>query len=191
MLQQNPHVLGIISKRPGLFGHAQTAVGVVQESGLLCFPPQNVLLFMLPRPNCLFSSLLVRQSNHLCFCWVPLLVASSSRWAVCVLSLGVRTPLCSLKASQSVPSGSRAPAHSHREVLRALNTGCCHLSASLKRYLANLFGTDPGAAHAATRKGEMHLGKLLPDEFLKALTKKLRQTRLFDNWSTLLLFPLV
>lgn len=170
------------------------AVGIIQELGLLFFPlPQMYCCCCFPdQIGCLFSSLPIRQSNHLCFCWVPLLVPSYSHWAVCVLFLGVRTPLCSLKAAfQTVPSGSRAPAHTHREVLRALNTGCCHLSASLKRYLANLFGTDLGAAHAATRKGEMHLGKLLPDGFLKALTKKLRQTRIFDNWSTLLLFPLV
>lgn len=149
----------------------------------LCFPDQIA---------CLLSSLPARQSNHLCFHRVPLLVPSYSHWAFCVLFLRAGTPLCPLKAVfQTVPLGSRAPAHTHREVLRALNTGCCHLSASLKRYLANLFGTDPGAAHAATRKGEMHLGKLLPHEFLTTLTKKLRQTRIFDNWSILLLFPLV
>lgn len=34
-----------------LFGHAQTAVGVIQELGLLFIFPSNVLLFMFPRPN--------------------------------------------------------------------------------------------------------------------------------------------
>lgn len=170
-----------------LFGHAQTAVGVIQELGLLFFFLPSVLLSVLCFPDqiaCLLLSLPVRQSNHLgCPCLYP---------AVCVLFRGVRMPLCSWKAAfQTVPSGSRAPAHTHREVLRALNTSCCHLPASLKRYLANLFGTDPGAAHAATGKGEMHLGKLLPDDFLTTLTKQLRQTRIFDNWSILLLFPLV
>lgn len=45
-------------------------------------------------------------------------------------------------AFETVCSASKAPARSLaarcREVLRALNTGCCHLSACLKRCLANL-----------------------------------------------------
>lgn len=176
-----------------LFGHAQTAVGVIQELGLLFFFPPNVLLFMFPRPNCLSAFKPACQAIKSCVLLLGALACTQPEPLGCLCPFPWRQNASVLSKSR-LPNGSlreQSTARTHREVLRALNTSCCHLSASLKRYLANLFGTDPGAAHAATRKGEVHLGKLLPDEFLTTLNEKLRQTRVFDNWSILLPFPLV
>lgn len=97
-----------------------------------------------------------------------------------------RTPLCSPSgggraAFETVCLASRAPARSlaarRGEVWRALSTGCCHLSASLKRYVPNLISRPknrPGSCKHSRRPqgGEMHLGKLLPAGFLTTLTRK-------------------
>lgn len=105
-----------------------------------------------------------------------------------------RTPLCSPSGGgrapfETVRSANRAPARSLaarcKEVLRALNTGCCHLSASLKRYLANLISRPknrPGSCSHSRQpcclpqEGEMHLRKLPTAGFLTPLAKKLSAT---------------
>lgn len=77
------------------------------------------------------------------------------------------------RAFEAVLSASRAA--QREEVLRALNTGRCHLSASLKRYLANLFSRPKNRSTSCwcsrqprclPQEGEVHLGKLLPAGFV-------------------------
>lgn len=158
----------------------------------------NALPVVFPRPNCpsLLASPPARKSNHLWFCRLPFtlesaLVPNYNRWAFCLcFSLQTNAFVLSKRRRKGCLRNSSLGEQStgmlaSGEVLRALSTGCCHLSASLKRYLANLISCPknrPGScSHSRQpcclpREGEMHLRKLLPAGFLTTLTKKLSAT---------------